>query len=604
MATVYSLVCFGGLSGKTVTFTDAGDVVNLTNHGLRQGVTGIVFSTTGTLPTGIVAGTTYYPRDGADANKFTIYPTKADALAGTNQRTFTGTGSGTHTVKSAYMLGLSAAQLARYGSSGSERVYNGLFEALAQRKLLSSLQDDEIIEIGDIFTEVAAGITVTIPSSYQKITTKINGTWGPAFHGGVVGAGYIFSCSSAAHAINLNYYDAHVEGIQLDGVNDSASYSLVTGGGTSINCSVQHCIINGKGYTRYGITTVVGLITANNIIINISGVTAGIYIGSSAGARVYNNLVTKCAVGVGGPITTPQGVLKNNLIVGNTVNWESHISLESSQAFDNIGEISDKVAFTVTAASQNLTFAANHQRYTTTNCPIVFTSTGTLPTVGGVPLTAGQVYWVKGRTSTTVIQIALTSGGSTLTFDGVGTGTHYAWLIWCHEPPIAIDFSTPSTVFVDWTNNDFRPASASSPQVDAGGVISQINAVDIVGNVRPSYKASTFPNNLWDCGPFEYDHGEGLAPLQVTLAFSGMAEGSVLAVYKTSDGAAIISPTTIGASGSHSTTYSYTGNVQITVVVRKGTTTPYYLPYSAPGLITSTGFSLIVNQVPDGILNG
>ena len=88
MATVYSLVCFGGLSGKTVTFTDSVDVANLTNHGLRRGVTGIVFSSTGSLPTGITAGTTYYPRDGADANKFTIYPTKADALAGTNQVTF------------------------------------------------------------------------------------------------------------------------------------------------------------------------------------------------------------------------------------------------------------------------------------------------------------------------------------------------------------------------------------------------------------------------------------------------------------------------------------------------------------------------------------
>lgn len=95
MATVYSLVCFGGLSGKTVTFTDSGDVVNLTNHGLRQGVTGIVFSSTGSLPTGITAGTTYYPRDGADANKFTIYPTKTDALAGTNQVTFNNTGGGT-----------------------------------------------------------------------------------------------------------------------------------------------------------------------------------------------------------------------------------------------------------------------------------------------------------------------------------------------------------------------------------------------------------------------------------------------------------------------------------------------------------------------------
>lgn len=50
MAIVYSALCFGGRTGKTVTFTDAGDVVNLTAHGLRNGI-GVVFSTTGSLPT-------------------------------------------------------------------------------------------------------------------------------------------------------------------------------------------------------------------------------------------------------------------------------------------------------------------------------------------------------------------------------------------------------------------------------------------------------------------------------------------------------------------------------------------------------------------------
>lgn len=95
-----------------------------------------------------------------------------------------------------------------------------------------------------------------------------------------------------------------------------------------------------------------------------------------------------------------------------------------------------------------------------------------------------------------------------------------------------------------------------------------------------------------------------VAPKSVSITISGMAEGSVLAAYKISDGAAIISPTTIGATGSYSTTYSYTGDTQIEVVARKGTSGTKYLPYSAPGLITSTGFSLIVNQVIDGVLNG
>lgn len=610
MATVYSLACFGGLSGKTVTFTDAGDVVNLTNHGLRQGVTGIVFSTTGTLPTGIVAGTTYYPRDGADANKFTIYPTKADALAGTNQVTFSGAGSGTHTVKSAYMLGLTTEQKARYGSSGNERIYDGIIQWKTQRSLVSNLSDSEICEIGEIWDEITTSLfTTDVPAAYQKVTTKVDGVWGTGFHNGIVGGGYRYVSGTSSHLVNLNYYDAHVEGIEVVNTSTSTgSYSIVTGGSVSAFCSVTHCIINGNNTgQRKGISTAATLLAANNIVVNCLGNTyAGLYINSVAGARLINNIVTKCAVGIGGLTSTPQGVLVNNISVGNTMNYASHISLTPSQAFRNMGETKDKVSFTVTAGSSNLTFSANHERYTATTCPIVFHTTGTLPTVGGVPLSTSKVYWVKGRTSTTVITIAETPGGTPLVFDGTGTGTHSAWLIWTHEapPPLAIDFTIPGNLFVDWANNDFRPASASSPQVDAGLEVSYFPPVDIKGAGRPNYEAATYPNNYWDVGPFEYDHGDGLAPLQVTLSISGMAEGSVMAVYKISDGTPIISPTTIGASGSYSTTYSYTGDTQIEVVVRKGSSGTKYLPYSAPGLITSTGFSLIVNQVVDGLLNG
>lgn len=55
-------------------------VISLTNHGLAT-PNSIKFSTTGTLPTGIVAGTTYYVRF-IDVNTFHIYDTSAHALAG------------------------------------------------------------------------------------------------------------------------------------------------------------------------------------------------------------------------------------------------------------------------------------------------------------------------------------------------------------------------------------------------------------------------------------------------------------------------------------------------------------------------------------------
>ena len=80
MATVYSLVCWGGKDGKTVTMTIASPcVVSLANHGLRDG-TGVVFSTTGALPTGVTAGVTYYAKSTASGT-FNLYDTSAQAMA-------------------------------------------------------------------------------------------------------------------------------------------------------------------------------------------------------------------------------------------------------------------------------------------------------------------------------------------------------------------------------------------------------------------------------------------------------------------------------------------------------------------------------------------
>lgn len=519
MATVYSLVCFGGFSGKTVTFTDAGDVVNLTNHGLRQGVTGIVFSTTGSLPTGITAGTTYYPRDGADANKFTIYPTKADALAGTNQVTFTGTGSGTHTVKSAYLLGLTSTQLARYGSSGSERIYDGLVAWHTARSAATDMYTDEVCEIGDAYSDImtATMLSATIPSAATLITSKINGQRSAAFHGGVPGSGYVFVSSVGSDTLlNVTAWDFVIDGIELH-AKSSGKATLVL---NQVGCGAKRCILHGlsAAATANVVRFMRPVVFLENCLVyhGYRGILIDDY-GNTRGAKLHNNLFTQCATGVHASGSSSAVFAHNNISFGNTTNWSAIPSTGIHAAFNNAGE-------------------------------------------------SGNSPWDTG-TSTAITTI--TSGS-----------------------------------FVNTSTFDFRPASSSAPQVNAGIEVYGIEAIDLGDDVRPNYQPSVYPDEVWDIGPFEYDNGNGLAPQQVTLSISGMAEGSVMAVYKISDGTAIISPTTIGASGSHSTTYSYTGNVQIEVVVRKGSSGTKYLPYSAPGLITSTGFSLIVNQVADGVLNG
>lgn len=595
MATVYSLVCFGGLLGKTVTFTDAGDVVNLTNHGLRQGVTGIVFSSTGSLPTGITAGTTYYPRDGADANKFTIYPTKADALAGTNQVTFSGTGSGTHTVKSAYMLGLSAAQLARYGDSGSERIYNGI---PAWNTAAAARGDDsstEVCEIGEIFTDITGATYITLGTVFAQCTiwTRVDGVRSAAFHNGIVGGGYILQSSSPSSTLNVTVPYTLLDGFEVRNIGSSGSLFM-----SSSLSSARSLICAGKG---------VGNTTANGVVLAAGALTFvnNIVIGYSKGVLLYpytnwmnisNNLICKNEYGFTLYQTANvNGIYINNIVVNNSI-YNYQRQHNTNKATHNVGEIADKRTITVDASTDIFTLTAHTLQ---TGAKVVFTTSGTLP----APLATGTVYYTRDITTDT-FKLASTSGGAAINITGVGTGTHYLSNVYDTKgTAIHIDMADKNSIWVDYDNYDFR-LIAGSPLIDAGVEYITDYPHDIVGNIRPNYEAATYPDNYWDVGPFEYDHGDGLAPQQVDIEISGMAEGSVLAVYKTSNGTAIISPTTIGASGNHSIIYSYAGDTQITVVVRKGTSGTKYLPYTAHGLITSSGFSLIVNQVVDGVLNG
>lgn len=80
----------GAISG-TFTFTAASNVVTATGHGLAVG-TRITVATSGTLPTGLVASTSYYVRQVLTADTFTLSATPYGAVFA-----ITGAGTGTHT---------------------------------------------------------------------------------------------------------------------------------------------------------------------------------------------------------------------------------------------------------------------------------------------------------------------------------------------------------------------------------------------------------------------------------------------------------------------------------------------------------------------------
>lgn len=80
-------------SGGVVTMTIASPgVMTLTAHGYAVG-DAVVFTTTGALPTGLVAGTTYYVKTVPTADTFTVAATSGGTVIAT-----TGTQSGVHTV--------------------------------------------------------------------------------------------------------------------------------------------------------------------------------------------------------------------------------------------------------------------------------------------------------------------------------------------------------------------------------------------------------------------------------------------------------------------------------------------------------------------------
>lgn len=327
MATVYSLVCFGGRTGKTVTFTDAGDVVNLTNHGLRPGA-GVVFSNSGgALPTGLTAGTTYYAAQGADQNKFLLYPTSADAIAGTSQVTFSGTGTGTHNVKSAWMLGLS--DLSRWGTSGSERIYDGLVSWNSGRSGASAY-DVEVCEIGEAFSDILTSqFTVTIPSAQNRIETKIDGVRSAAFHAGhypeaTLGAmematGYVLYNGTAwsGQLLKLARYRDTIDGFTL---LNKATASISYGVDLGVQTRCYRCIIVGAGSNAIGAIMRAALCEfIGNVV---TGWATGVTFGSSQpGLSVMNNLITKCTNSFSAT-SSVLGFFYNNISVGNTTsNW-------------------------------------------------------------------------------------------------------------------------------------------------------------------------------------------------------------------------------------------------------------------------------------------
>lgn len=500
MATVNSLICFGGLNGKTVTFTDAGDVVNLASHGLRNG-SAVFFETTGSLPTGLSPSTLYYARQGADVGKFTLHTSQAGAIAGTGQVTFTGTGSGTHKVKSSLIF--TGADLSRYDNN---RVYEGLAAWNIDRAGASEF-DIEVAEVGEAFTEyVTAQLQITIPSAQNLIVSKINGVRSAGWHNGnhpesafltlSLDAGYVLGCSAGTGGsamIKLARYRDTIDGIT---VMNTSGGSVSYGVDLDVQCTLRNSFVYCTRTLATGVNHRSAFAKTENNVFNgwLTGIAAA---SSQSGIVCQNNLITKCTNGFSAT-STVKGFWYNNISVGNTTNWPTQpTSLEG---------------------------ASNNAGLT------------------------GEAW--------------MTTGGSRITI--------------------------ATTDFAGYSGNDFRPASASSPQVEAGVTPYGYPADDVGDRFRPDYMNGGAA--VLDVGPFEYDHGYGPWPTSdyYGLEFTGLVAGSKVKVFTTG------TDTELFSDASSSTTETWSVNSSGTATVDYTIQKAGYYPIRVTGVVVTGG--------PDGIL--
>lgn len=355
MATVYSLVCWGGRTGKTVTLTDAGDIVNSATHGLHDG-TPVQFAS-GTLPSGLALNTTYYAKS-TGAGTFTLYTTAAL----TTQVTWSGAGTGPFVLKSKAAIDYLASPptTERWGALGSERCYDG-FSAWEAARVAApyNAADEEVCEFGEAFDDVIpyTGNTGTydtkcrIKPAKTTLTTFIAGTRSTAFHNGDPLVGYFLK--NGYGGLICSGYNVELNGFHIVG----GEHCVLTqqAGFLSQNMFVSGADTHGFRLIRTSSTFV-------NTIVYGCGNTGYDVDSYQANVRFYNCQAHKNGTGFRAYPGYETGVYiycYNCLSVGNTTNWGTVPTLDG--ASNNAGLVGEAWGTSkVTIATTDFTNYANN----------------------------------------------------------------------------------------------------------------------------------------------------------------------------------------------------------------------------------------------------
>lgn len=505
MARVYSLVCWGGAAGKSVTVSNTTDLVTLTNHGLRN-ATGVAF-TSGTLPTvsgaALALNTTYYAKS-ISSSTYELYYDSAL----TSKIDFTSTGSSL-IMKSAYYLGLS--DKSRWTTAGVERIYDGIWSWNSGRSTASSL-DEEVCEIGQAFIETgpAATMALNVPAAVYKVETKVAGVRSEAFHYGdtSLNTGYVLKLNWQYGGLGVANY-CEVEGfIVQDPRSDYRTMSIVylTGLAAKAKNIIAICT-SGAPSETVGIQ-VYG--TASNAESCVAiGFKTGFYLymyGSMQ--RITNCIATKNGTGFSsgntGGANGQASYIFNNISLGNTLNWYNNNHTNFSGASWNMGlagEAWNKAPGVRLEVADTSPFGAIWTDWTNN----VLTPAG----ITSPQVETGGVFY------------GFTDGDCGDDFRPAYSGSNYNTEITAGSFVAGLSYTIATVGTTDFT---LIGASANTVGVTfkATGVGSGDGTATL--NAKP------------DIGAFEFDLGYGAWPLSTKLTFNGVQSGSEIRIYRNSDG--------------------------------------------------------------------
>lgn len=569
MATIYSLICWGGRTGKTVSISASTDVVTSTNHGLRDGTK---LWPSGTLPAELNTSTPVYARSTA-ASTFTLHTSSAGAIANTGNITFAGASTYAAVVLKSDLVAdpanaLSAyglSDLSRWGSSGSERIYDGINAARSTRNSVASKTVSEFIEIGQAFTDPStSGITMRCGACPETTyATTVNGVATPAYHSGIVSSGYVNLISNYGHIIGTK---TRVIGIQFEHATSGASAQLMSAL-DSMGALFHKNILVGKSTSSGSAGLVIQTAALADIQNNlIFGFTDGLVNYNATGSGVVaHNIVTKCANGIrsaGDGLSYRLDSWINNVSVGNTTNWRVQpTSLE--YASGNIGEVSNTPWVTSGGVSY---FAA-------TTDFADYANNDFSPAASTSPQVSASVenYYAQ---PTDIADNTRPAYPGALYGTDVTAGSFVAGLSY-----------TIATV----GTTDFTAIGASANTV---GITFKATGVG-------SGTGTATLGAKYDAGCYEYDLGYGPWPASHTLTLDNVVVGSRILIRDQADttthysGVAATSTVVIPV-----TVYSSALDDWI-IKIRNATATPFYQPWQTQMTVTEGASSIYVAQIPD-----